>query len=81
MRSIVRCNPGEGLKPTLDRTPLTPTLSPREREPTVVVAAPELYTSSVTVTGTWSDGRCQPRASRVILKSRMPSLSARDTQM
>ena len=39
------------------------------------------YTSSVTVTGTWSDGRGQPRASREILKSLMPSLRARDTQM
>ena len=39
------------------------------------------YTSSVTVTGTWSDGRCQPRASLVILKSLTASLSARDTQM
>ncbi len=34
----------------------------------------ELYTSSVTVTGTWSDGRSQPRASRVIRKSLTPSL-------
>ena len=39
------------------------------------------YTSSVTVTGTWSDGRSQPRASRVILKSLTPSFSARETQM
>src|SRR6202051_990321 len=40
-----------------------------------------LHTSSVTVTGTWSDGRCQPRASRAIVKSLTPSFSARDTQM
>ena len=39
------------------------------------------HTSSVTVTGTWSDGRSQPRASRVMRKSLTPSFSARDTQM
>ncbi len=39
------------------------------------------HTSSVTVTGTWSDGRSQPRASRVILKSLTLSLRERDTQM
>src|SRR6266851_1913571 len=38
------------------------------------------HTSSVTVTGTWSDGRSQPRASRVILKSLTLSLRSRDTQ-
>ena len=29
-------------------------------------SSPRIYISSVTVTGTWSDGRSQPRASRVI---------------
>ena len=39
------------------------------------------HTSSITVTGTWSDGRSQPRASRVMRKSLTPSCSARETQM
>ena len=39
------------------------------------------HTSSVTVTGTWSDGRSQPRAARRIWKSLIPSFSARETQM
>ena len=39
------------------------------------------HTSSVTVTGTWSDGRSQPRASRRMRKSLTSSFSARDTQM
>ena len=48
------------------------------RTPSPAVRA---HTSSVTVTGTWSDGRSQPRASRVMRKSLTPSFSARDTQM
>jgi CRP-like cAMP-binding protein len=40
-----------------------------------------IYTSSVTVTGTWSDGRSQPRASLVIRKSLTLSCRARDIQM
>ncbi len=45
------------------------------------LAGDSAQTSSVTVTGTWSDGRSQPRASRRILKSLTASFSARDTQM
>src|SRR3569832_1232271 len=37
--------------------------------------------SSVTVTGTWSDGRSQALASRVIRKSLTRSFRARETQM
>src|SRR4029077_20538746 len=40
-----------------------------------------IHISSVTVTGTWSEGRSQPRASRRIRKSLTASFSARDTQM
>lgn len=41
----------------------------------------EIRTSSVTVTGTWSDGPLSLRASRVILKSLMLSFSARDADV
>ena len=47
------------------------------------VQAPAItrYTSSVAVTGTWSDGRVQPRASLQTSMSATRSASAGETQM